>query len=562
MASQSEQSGFIKKYKLHDSLIYLSRILLNTEAIDFRNSTCELSQNQIVEEIQIRQEAFIQNNKVNTIKKNVKAHIEKLKKQLSIKTEDCCVLNLHQKQFLLIIDKANCNQIQSDVKGSKQSSKCLLQRNQYESNKSVQINRKQEEFKILSSINQIQKSELNETQKGIKFCKAKDQEDQIQVENPLILIQSQDQSIYHADNMDSQIYQRNEQSISKEIQKSQNVQNSNQQLKIENQITKESIQEQQQECTLKIILDNSQNKKLRSQLISLKNQEGNQQKEYSQINSIENLYEFTLEDIGQNIIKSQFTGRNSSKNRGNFELELIYKTLNSSQVGKKPNEEQKELIISPNQSLKNDFNYGYERIQDYIEDKGDSIQDINDLQELKMQTIQSQNLQQQQTNQSINQDEMFLAIQEFNQCNKNSILNKKFSQNQDQIFRKLKQFQYQLCELRYSSDFEDTFYGYKKLDDNKKQSFIFKILYDISKSDQYDLQQDQTQSDQQSDIPLNQQDFICFQKKTNFVELQKLIQIIEDSENINLEKNNRMLSLSDSLHILIFLQENFVSLIK
>ncbi|KAL4512637.1 hypothetical protein ABPG72_020474 [Tetrahymena utriculariae] len=465
MASQSEQSGFIKKYKLHDSLIYLSRILLNTEAIDFRNNTSELSQNQIVEEIQIRQEAFIQNKIDNTIKKNFKANIEKLKKQLSIKTEDCCVFNLHQKQFLLIIDKANCNQIQSDVKGSKQSSKCLLQRNQYESNKSVQINRKQEEFQILSSINQIQKSELNETQKVIKFCKAKDQEDQIQVENPLI--QSQDQSIYHADNMDSQIYQRNQQSISKEIQKSQNVQNSHQQLKIENQIT-----------------------------------------------------------------------------------------------GKKPNEEQKELIISPNQSLKNDFIYGYERIQDYKEDKGDNIQDINDLQELKMQTIQSQNLQQQQTNESINQDEMFLVIQEFNQCNKNSILNKKFSQNQDQIFRKLKQFQYQLCELRYSSDFEDTFYGYKKLDDNTKQSFIFKILYDISKSDQYDLQQDQTQSDQQSDIPINQQDFICFQKKTNFVELQKLIQIIEDSENINLEKNNRMLSLSDSLHILIFLQENFVSLIK
>ncbi|KAL4512653.1 hypothetical protein ABPG72_020490 [Tetrahymena utriculariae] len=413
MASQSEQSGFIKKYKLHDSLIYLSRILLNTEAIDFRNRTNELSQNQIVEEIQIRQEAFIQNNIDNTIKKNVEANIKKLKKQLSIKTQDCCVFNLHQKQFLLIIDKANCNQIQSDVKGSKQSSKCLLQRNQYESNKSVQINRKQEEFQILSSINQIQKSELNETQKGIK-------------------------------------------------------------------------------------LYNTQNKKLRSQLISLKNQEGNQQKEYSQINSIENLYEFTLEEIGQNIIKSKFTERNQSKNQGNFELELIYKTLNSSQVGKKPNEEEKELIISPNQSLKNDFNYGYERIQDYIEDKGDNIQDINHLQELNIQTIQSQNLQQQQTNESNNQDEIFLVIQEFNQCNKNSILNKKFSQNQDQIFRKLKQFQYQLCELRYSSDFEDTFYGYKKLDDNKKQSFIFKILYDINKSDQYDLQQDQTQSDQQS----------------------------------------------------------------
>ncbi|KAL4502271.1 hypothetical protein ABPG72_000506 [Tetrahymena utriculariae] len=498
MAHQQEQFGFIKKSESQEIQNYLSGILLNTEGIDFSNTISGLSQNQKLEEIQLRQETLIQSNLDNTIKKNVKANITKLKQQLGINIKDQCILNVSQNQFLLIINKESSNQIQIDLKDSNQLSQIPLAINKTQSIYPIQLDRSQQTYQVPTLLNQTVKKETNEINQRIKFNETQNQEDQIQVEDPYIQIELYGQS---KGNLDSYVHQRNEQFTYKEIQKPQQLDITSNQLKRENQNTEECFQDRYQE-SIQIIHETTQQNTLdniKSQLNTFKKQESNQRKQQCQIDTSESQYVLILEDIGSNIIKCQLTKRNSFKNQGNAEIEIISQNLNGSQVAQKPSEELKRLFISPNSNLKNQFKSGYERNKNQLEEKGES-QDMNQLQESKIDNIQSENCEQQQTDAFINQNEMLLVMEEFNQCNKNKDLNKHFIQNQQEIFQKLKQFQYQLCELRYSQEFEDVFYGYQKLDDNKKSNFVFKILYNTSKSDTYDLQQDQIQSYQISEF--------------------------------------------------------------
>ncbi|KAL4512755.1 hypothetical protein ABPG72_020592 [Tetrahymena utriculariae] len=382
MANQKELFGFIKKSDSHESQNYLSGILLNTEGITFSNTINNLSQNQKLEEIQVRQETFIQNNLDNTIQKSVKANIAKLKKQLNIKMKDQCIFNMSQNQFLFIIDQEGSNQIQNNVKQSNYLSKNPSVINQAESILPIQLDMKQEDYQVPNLHNQVVLKETKETNQRIEFNEAKNQENQIDDKDPQIQLQQQDQSKYLTGNLDPLILQINNPLLRK--CKNPNI-----------------LNQKKHETTQQNTLENNPNKKFKSQLSRLKKQGSNQRNEYCQIKASENQYLLILENIGQNIIKSQLTKKGQFKNQENVEIEI----LSNIQVPQNPNQQLNELFISPNSSLKNEFKCGYERIQNQIEEKGDN-QDMNQLQELSIDNIQSENCEQQQMDVSINQDDM------------------------------------------------------------------------------------------------------------------------------------------------------------
>ncbi|KAL4510452.1 hypothetical protein ABPG72_020914 [Tetrahymena utriculariae] len=336
MAYTQGQFGLIKESKQQESQNLLARISLSAESIDSSNNIQNFTKNQIEKEIQIKTELFIQNNQDNTIKKSVKAKINRLKRQRKIQMERLCALNAHKNQFIVVLQSNQSKNNQNQLKKIKLT-------DDYTNEKQIALTDLNQSDRI-SENNQIMVQPISKLKLKVENQNEKIQNDLNKQKNVNLVQEAQ-----------NQIEQKN---------------NSKQHLSVMNQqdVLIKNINTGFQEFTLLTVEEDQQGK----QQMCLRNDKNNQKKCFLSI-LIQALCFFIskLCEKFLNCIKQKPNDGNLQQIQPDIEKQLPVQKLQQGQISQNSNQESGENLISPNKKHKkeNQQSKSNERIFNQQEDQ-------------------------------------------------------------------------------------------------------------------------------------------------------------------------------------------------
>ncbi|KAL4478448.1 hypothetical protein ABPG74_006683, partial [Tetrahymena malaccensis] len=521
-----------------------------------------------VTKIQIEKENLIQNSQDNTIKKSIQVKINKLKRWKNIQMQKLCAQNVNENQVLVIFGNQQPKSTQNKLKKISED----------------QVNEKQDAFTNDTQSDKILESNQNP-------LSIKNQKFQVEIQNEKIEGNPKDEKDINLVQGDSNQIE----SIIGQIKDLKLNTNADYQTSTKLDTQKDLLDQQQMQA--KNQTNDQNNSKLCQEVINcieLQPKEGKQLQIQNDIELQQQIQEIEQQQISQipnqqlseilispnqNLIKEN---PQSVSGEGVFNEQKITNFITQIQDDQKENSLSSHYLTIPKrnkQSLIQEFQKSQCKIiptkditdndllskshLEIVKENQASENTYSKLSEMydgdnKIQIIQFGDINDQdyqkekESDPQINQnDQKFEDVQEelelSNLNSKNYIQNKK-------IFQYVKQYNYKSIKLNSSSDFEDTLYNFKIHNSNLKQDFVFKILYNINKEDEQYLEDNLQYLTQQIEARTNQDaptNLICFEKLINYFDYQKLNNGIQEPENIDLEKENRIFTQSDQIYILI-----------